>query len=248
MSVNYENLGLSVREKGIFRIGVLAFGIAAGWLFYDKAAMGLAIGAALFPFEGEYGKNLAEKRKNALLMQFKDLLYSLSSSLSTGRSIGQGLEEAIDFCLGAYGEEDYIICELRAMVKKMKEGNVPEMEVLEDFSQRANLEDIRDFVMVCQTCRRLGGDLPQALDKSSEIIGDKITLEKELRTIMAQKRFESRIVALAPFLLILAVKVLSPAYLEPLTATFSGKVISSIALAMIAAAWVCIERVNRIEI
>lgn len=248
MLMNYETSELSLKEKAIFRIAVLVLGIIAGWLFYDKAAMGLVIGAALFPLEREYRKSVMEKRKNELLLQFKDLLYSLSSSVSTGRSIGQGLEESIDFCLGTYGEDDYIIRELKTMVKKMKESNVSEMEVLKDFSERSNLEDVRDFVMVCEICKKLGGDLPKALDKGAEIIGDKITLERELKTLMAQKKLESRIIALAPFILILAIKLLSPSYLEPLAVTSSGKVISSIALTMITAGWVCIERVNRIEI
>lgn len=246
--MSYGTSELSAKEKAAFRFTVFAFGILVGWLFYDEAVIGLLVGISMLPLEGEYKKNVVERRKNTLLLQFKDLLYSMSASVSTGRSIGQALEESLEFCLGTYEKDDYIICELEEMIKKIEQSNVSDIDALKDFAYRSDLEDIRDFVTVCETCKRLGGDFTRALDKSADIIGDKITLEKELKTVMAQKKLESRIVALSPFALIFAVKILSPSYLEPLSVTLTGKVIASVALAMIIAGWLCIERVNRIEV
>ena len=73
-------------------------------------------------------------------------------------------------------------------------------------------------------------------------------LEKELHTIMAQKRFEGYIIAIAPIALMLLMKVASPEYLTPLTSSNTGHLISTMALALIVAAWMIIERVNNIEI
>ena len=43
-------------------------------------------------------------------------------------------------------------------------------------------------------------------------------------------------------------KVASPEYLAPLTSSNTGHLISTMALALIVAAWMIIERVNNIEI
>ena len=65
---------------------------------------------------------------------------------------------------------------------------------------------------------------------------------------MAQKIFESRIVALAPFAMVLLLKIMSPDYLEPMTATQGGRIITTFSLGLAAAALLMMERINKIEI
>ena len=242
----YSIWDLSLYEKFLFRTAVLLFSSAAGWIFYDSALIGTAAGVFMLPMEKQYGKFASEKKKEVLLEQFKDLLYSMSAAVSTGRSLGQAIEESAEFWQGTYGEKDYIMIEISGMVRKMKESNMPDVEVLRDFGDRSGIDDIKDLAMVCTTCKATGGDLSKALTDASDLIGDKITLEKELKSITAQKRFEGRIVSLAPFLLILVIRISSPSYLQPLYS--NGRLISTIALALIICGWILIERVNSIEI
>ena len=74
----------------------------------------------MLPMEKQYGKFASEKKKEVLLEQFKDLLYSMSAAVSTGRSLGQAIEESAEFWQGTYGEKDYIMIEISGMVRKMK--------------------------------------------------------------------------------------------------------------------------------
>lgn len=87
-----------------------------------------------------------------------------------------------------------------------------------------------------------------AVNRAASIIGDKIMLEKELESLMAQKRFEGRIVMLAPFAIMLFLKIVSPEYLKPLTASSKGMIIATAALALICTALYMTERINRIEV
>ena len=123
-----------------------------------------------------------------------------------------------------------------------------DLDVLEDFSRRSGLKDIEDMVMVCRVCKKQGGNLQEALINCNNIIGDKISLEKELKTVMAQKKFEGRVVAIAPFLLMTFIKIISPGYVKPLIDVAAGRLLSTISLILIAAAWITRERVNSIEI
>lgn len=84
--MDYRKLELSFHEKAGFRAAVISTGMMIGWAFYDSVIAGLAAGIALMMTENMYKKGLLEKRKRRLLSQFKDLLYSISSFVSTGRS------------------------------------------------------------------------------------------------------------------------------------------------------------------
>ncbi|MDD6816779.1 MAG: hypothetical protein PUE84_10080, partial [Firmicutes bacterium] len=181
------------------------------------------------------------------LLQFRDVLYSISSAVSVGRSMAQALEESMDFWKGTYDEKDLIMRELAAMVRQMKEGNARDLDVLKDFAGRSGLQDIVDFVMVYENCRTSGADLVKAIDRATGIIGDRIDLERELHTLMAQKQFEGRIIMLSPFALLLFLKISSPDFLEPLTASSAGTMVSTAALGLVAASVLLMERVNRFE-
>lgn len=246
--MDYRTWNLTVYEKIIFRLSVVVVGIGVGWIFYGNVLPGIVIGIILTASEKKYKEFLITKRKEQLLAQFKDLLYSLSSAVSTGRSLGQAIEESIKFWEGTYDESDYIIKELMLMSKKMRESNISDIDAFKDFAERSDLDDIRDFMTVCKTCKSTGADFAAAIDKGSEIIENKIDIERELKSITAQKQFEGKIVALAPIVIILAIKLMSPSYMMPLYDTGIGKIISTISLVLTASGFIAIERVNRIEI
>ncbi len=134
------------------------------------------------------------------------------------------------------------------MTAQIKEGNQKDVEVLRGFAARSGLEDAVDFVTVYESCRMTGGDLPGAINRATAIIGDKITLERELKTLMAQKVFESRIVMAAPVVIVMVLRAVSPEYLTPLTQTSQGRIVMTFALGLMATAVVMMERINNIEI
>ena len=128
-----------------------------------------------------------------------------------------------------YKEDDLIVSELSAMVK----GYVfrePEEDVLKDFALRTGIEDISDFVDIYLTCRETGGDLVNVLNKTSEMILDKIAIEKEIHTITVQKRYEARMLAAMPLLTILFLNLVSPDYLAIMYETHLGSLLMTAAL------------------
>lgn len=246
--IDYNTYSLSTFQKIIFYSLTFAAALILSWLFYDNIHISIFIFLALQPLQSVYKNYLLEKRKSILLLQFKDLLYSLASLISVGRSIGQALEESVSYWQGTYSKNDYIIRELKYMSARMSESRESDIRVLEDFAQRSGLEDIKDFVAACRICKETGGNITKAITKTSDIIGDKINLERELKNIASQKRFEGRIVGLAPFVMIFGVKIMSPEYLIPLTDTFEGRIATTISLGLIVFSWMVIERMNRSEL
>lgn len=248
MPRDYNSTALSKIEMLSFIIFSVSAGCITGLLFYDSILPGAAISSVLFCFLPAYKESIKEKRKKELRLQFRDLLYSVSSSVSSGRSMSEALEESIEFWRSTYEEQDYIIQELYYMVGRIKNGNEKDIDVLKNFALRSNIEDVSDFVNVYENCRLSGGNLSRAIDRATTIIGDKITLERELETMMSQKKFESRIVILAPFILIMMLRLTSPDYLEPLFTTAGGRAVTTISLILIGTAVYMMERINRVEI
>ncbi len=245
--MDYKKMDLSLSELLLFYSLIITFGSIVGWLFYDSALVSAAVICLSVYFKTPYKNYLKIKRQEELLMQFKDLLYSMSSSISVGRSIGQALIESRIFWKNTYSDSDYIMIELLEMEKKMCQSKITDIEVLEDFEKRSGLSDVSDMVLVCKTCKRTGGNMTEALTKCSNIISDKITLQRELKALLYQKKFEGRIVALSPFVIVLVIRLASPSYFLPMIETKIGIIISTISLVMIISGWVYIERVNSIE-
>lgn len=248
MSADYGKWVLSLHDV-ILLFGIAAgCGTAAGWLFYDSAVLGAGTGVLCLLLIPKYKEWRIQQRKRELLLQFRDLLYSISSSITVGRSMRQALEESITFWQGTCSEQDMMIQELKFMVRRMEESNETDVEVLRDFARRSGLPDVEDFVGVYENCKGTGASLITALNRAAAVIGDKITLERELHVLMAQKRFESRIVMISPFAVLFLLKMMSPEYLLPLTETSQGRAVSTVVLLLIAAACMVMERVMRFEI
>lgn len=248
MPIDYERWDLSIREVTVL-IGVsLVASFAVGWLFFDNGIIGMAVGTLLLLLLPKYKQWRIEKRRKQLLIQFRDLLYSIASSIAVGRNLTQALEESSRFWQGTYSEDDLIMVEVRYMLRRINESNETDLTVLKDFAKRSGLSEIMDFAMVYENCKTSGADLMQAIRRAATVIGDRIGLEQELVTMLSQKKFECRIVMSAPFLLLLFLKLMSPDYLVPMFESTEGRFISLSSLLLIVASCLLMERVMKIEI
>lgn len=248
MHRDYRTLVLSNKEKFVFIFAVWAAGLIIAWLFYNSYVTSVIISILLLPILPLYKNRLLKKRRLTLLEQFRDILYSISASISSGHSMTYALNESMVFWKDTYDEKSIIMQELDYMVRNIMNSNENEIDVLMDFSKRAGMEDISDFVSVFAGCRENGGDLSVAIEKSASIITDKITIQSELEAMMAQKRFESRIVSFSPFIMVGFIRLMMPNYLDVMYETNQGRVMMTIALILIMASLIFIERINNIEI
>ncbi len=218
------------------------------YLFYHSVVLALIASFASVFFIQPYKHYLAEKRRKELKGQFRDVLYSISASLSTGHQMAEALSEAADNLSLIYSKDSLIVMELSLMAKRMNEYRESEEEILKDFASRAAIDDITDFVDIYLTCRKTGGDLIKVLTKASEIITDKITVEKEIQTLTAQKRFEAKILTAIPIFIIFALQLLSPGYLAVMYEGIAGRVLMTLALAGIAASYFISNQLTKIEV
>ena len=183
-----------------------------------------------------------------MTVQFKDLLYSLSASVAAGRQMGEALVEAEQNLAVMYEAKEPIMKELRYMRINLVENKESDKVLLKDLATRSKNEDINNFVQVYATCRSMGGDLEKIIGHTSEILSDKMAIEREIKVITAQKKTEGRIISMMPLAMLLMMNVFSYSYIEPLYRTAGGRIIMTGALAGVACGMYLMEKLSEIEV
>ncbi|MEF9921666.1 MAG: hypothetical protein RR769_02030 [Anaerovoracaceae bacterium] len=248
MILDYDEYHLSTIEKRKLSLAVVLLLAAVSIIFYNTLFPVVFSPLAYILGIKHLEEILAVKRKNKLLLQFKDFLYSISSSVATGRHMSQAIEEAKVNLRDIYSDKDLIMLEISEMSNRLKKGNQVDSQVLKDFAKRCKLEDVTDFVEIYNICKTTGGNLILAVDKGANIIGDKITIENEIRTMTSQKKFEGKIITAMPIITILFLRMMSPDYLEIMYVTLGGRVLMTFALLATGLAYLAIERITTIEV
>ncbi len=239
---------LKGRERLIFMAGaVLTYG-GCGYLFYNHGIAALLFACLAWPTSRYYGKYKAHRRMSELSCQFRDLLYSLSSSMATGRHMREALKEAEGSMRLIYGEEALICRELENMMIRMEESGETEEAVLKDFAQRSGMEDVRNFSDIYSICRRTGGNMDRVIRKTVAILLYRIDLDREIRTLTAQKRMEFIILSAMPLAMLVFLRITSGSYLEIMYVTGGGRILMTGAFLAVAAAAVLGIRMTRISL
>ncbi|WP_261378172.1 type II secretion system F family protein [Paenibacillus agilis] len=213
----------------VIGIGCMSF---VGYLFYQHVIGIIIFGALGLYYPRIRCRGLIERRRAQLTLQFKQALHSISSSLSAGRSIENALKEASHDLKMLYpGVEVDMMRELRIIRARMENG-VPMEKAMMDFSQRANQDDISNFVDVIVTCKRLGGDLVEVVRRTSTVISEKMDIVQEIEVLIAQKRLEMKAMMVAPFFFIGFINFSSPDFMAPLYEG-GGRILATVSLALL---------------
>ncbi|MDO3680079.1 type II secretion system F family protein [Paenibacillus ehimensis] len=211
---NEYQLTWGQKTTAIFCGAAVMAGIAM--VFYKNPLI-----AGLFALTGLYypvmrRKAIIAKRKAQLKQQFKQMLASLASSMGAGRSIESSFTEALDDLRLLYPDAGaMIVCELELIIWRLQNGETVEACLL-DFSRRAHVDEISQFADVFVICKRTGGSLVQVVRRTAVMIQEKLDIEQDIQVTLAQKKFESKVLTVAPVILIAALAWMTPDYMEPL--------------------------------
>ncbi len=248
MKIDYQEYELTGKEKYSFYAGGYTCIFALLYLFYHSLLFSAAGGLLIFCCQGFYKSWKAEQRQALLITQFKDLLYSLSSYTAANFQLSEALEGCMDNMKMLYSENSPMVVEMEYMVKSIKENKENDIRLLKDFADRSHCEDIENFVQVYSSCVITGGDQEKVLKNTIEILMDKISIEREIKTLTSQKKFEGNIITAMPLIVIMFLNVFSPDYLEPLYVTLPGRLIMTGALMGLIAAHLMTGRITAIEV
>lgn len=180
-------------------IGALVF-----YLFFRNGIVAaLAAAAVAVLAQGIYQESRLNKRKKELLLQFKDLLESLTSSYATGKNTLDSFKDAWNDLEQIYGEQADITRELAIIVTGM-ESNINVEDLLTNFAQRSGLEDVASFADVFRVSLRQGANIQNIIASTRDVINDKIEIELEIQTIIAGNKNELNIMMVMPLIILVS--------------------------------------------
>lgn len=261
---NYKVYYMSVAEKIIYFLLAFAVGAAVGYLFYGgigkdefdqpttvtyvcnvviSSVVGITAGIFYLPIRT---KQIMEKKRNDLKLQFRELLDALSTSLGSGKNVRDALISSMDDLRIIYADDVAIIKELAIIIDGIN-NNVDVEKSLMDFGIRSGIEDIESFANVFETCYRKGGNIKDVIKNTQQIITEKMEVEMEIQTVVAASANEQTIMTVLPILLIALIKMMSPEFGSNFV-TPVGLISTTIAIVMFVAAYFVGKKILAIKI
>lgn len=246
--MDYDIYVMTPKEKLLYIALAAAVIYAVGYIFYHSHLFSALLTPMALFFPKRRTRQMIEKRKHQLNLQFRDMLYSLSSSLSAGKSVESAFRDVLkDLSIIYPSPETPIIREVEYIVKKVELNETIE-EALADFARRSHLEDIENFVDVFQTCKRSGGNIVEVIKSTSDIINDKIEIKQEIGTLLSERKFEQKVLNIMPIAMVLLLSTTASDYIAPVFVRIEGRIAMTIAIVLFLIAYVIAEKIMKIEV
>lgn len=233
--------------KIILIISIMIFFVV--WIFLRSLlyAFIFSLLGILYPRIQE--KNYETRKKVVFELQFKDAMQSLSNSLKSGNSLQVSMEKCLEDLNRIYKHKKIkpVVEEWEIIVSDLKLGKSTN-DVLIDFRNRVMTEDVDTFVNSAVIINEKGGNLTDVLSNVAQIISDRIEVKRDIQTLTAAKRSEAKVLSLMPIVLVGAIMLLSPGYLEPMYDKPLGKLLAAVGLILLLTNYVIGKKIIDIEV
>jgi tight adherence protein B len=224
--LDHIRAGRSLTNYGLYHLTRSQFIVAAiagflliygaVYLFYHSIFLSFVMASLGIAAPRYRRRSLLLQRKERLKLQFKEALLSLTSSLAAGRSLENAFISTLDDLKLLYPDPRTELLIEFQIVRFRLENAEPLEYALRNFADRAGIDEITQFVDALAACKRSGGDLLEVMKRTSVIISEKLGTEQEIAVIIAQKRFEGRIMMAVPFVFLAFLGLAAPDYMAPL--------------------------------
>ncbi|HVV36926.1 MAG TPA: type II secretion system F family protein [Acidimicrobiales bacterium] len=184
---------------------------------------------------------LGWNRKRKFLKQMPAMLQLLASSLRAGYALLQGCEAV------AREMEDPMGAELRRVLAEARLGRSLD-DALDEMAVRMDSEDFSWVVMAISIQRNVGGNLAELLDTVADTMQARTRLRREVKALTAEGRMSAIILVIMPPALMLAMRVLSPGYLDPLFGETVGKIMLGIGASLMVAGWFWMQKMIKVDV
>ena len=246
--IDYDVYVMSKKEKIVNIILAAIVLFIVGYTFYHNVILSALLMILAIKWPPIRTRQIIERRKNQLTLQFKDMLYSLSSALSVGKSVELGLRDALQDLQVIYPDPDTNILREVEYILRGIEMNITTEDMFSQFAERAHLEDIENFVDIFVTCKRTGGDLMEVMRSTSNTIGEKIEVKQEIETTISGKKYEFQFMMVMPVIMVLFLTVTSGDYMQPVFTTIQGKIAMTVAIAIFGVSYLVGSKIMKISV
>jgi tight adherence protein B len=246
--IDYRVYIMSNAERVFYTLLAAGFLFIVSFIFYHSVFVSMSVSILAVFYPKIKSKELLQKRKNVLSMQFRDALYFLASSVSAGKSVETAFKDTVQELGLLYPDTDSYIVREFAAINNMIEMNETIEEALSDFAERSGSEDVRSFTEVFSAGKRSGGNMVDIIINTSNVIGEKLRIKEEINTLLSQRKLEQKILNAMPALLILLLSWSTGDYMAPVFETAFGRMAMTAAVILLTLACFISKKIMDIEV
>jgi tight adherence protein B len=244
---DYNHYVMSINEKTLYIVLSAIAIFSFSFVFYQHVIFSLLMTPLSLIYPSIRVKQIIAKRKRLLNVQFKDMLNSLSSSMSTGNSLKTSMENLVDDLKIIYPRQDTIIMLEAEYIKRNIDLQVPVQDIWTEFAKRTDIQDISSFSSVLLACMKAGGNLVEVIRTSANIINSKIEVKNQIQTMIFQKKTEQMVLNIMPFFLVIILSIVAKDYIQPIFSTIIGRIIMTIAFFITVASFFISKKIMEID-
>lgn len=230
----HYDLNLQERIQCVLAAGVIT-GIVA-WLFYRSCWGFVLFPVVIVGYTRFYRQEQIRKRKQRLLLEFKDAMRAVSGELLAGYSMENAWKGAEREILELHGEKSLMLEELRWMNTAVQM-NEPLEKMVTMFAARTACDEIESFAEVLAFAKRAGGDFAKIIRTTAQKLSGRMEVEQEIATVLSGKRLEGNVMNLMPMFILAYMTLMAGDFLDVLYGNVLGVMIMSVVLIVYMAAW-----------
>ncbi len=245
LSARLQTAGLQVTSKYYLLIcaAISAFCMLIIVLLLGKslllgALMGFVVGVGLPHL---YVGWRLKKQKKQFLQLFPDAIELIVRGLRAGLPITESMQtvarEIPDPVKPVFAE----ICNQLAL-------GVTLDKAMASMALRLGLTEFNFFVISVVLQRETGGNLGEILSNLADVLRQRHILKLKIKALSSEARASAIIVGSLPFLVFLALTIISPDYLRPMIEDYRGNIAALVALASLATGMFIMARMSQFEI
>jgi tight adherence protein B len=216
-------------------VPLLVWAITGNFLY---ALFALA-GTLFLPF---YVYRIIRKRRfKAFEKQLPDALTMIAGALKAGASINMALESLVKEQPAPLSQE------FQLFLREQRIG-VDFGRSLQNMEQRLPIPDFQMFASALRIAREIGGNLAEILERLSDTLRRKATMEGKIDALTAQGRMQGYVMTALPVLLGFLLYLLEPEAMSKLFTTKEGWITLTVVIVMEIVGYIFISKITAIDV
>jgi tight adherence protein B len=220
-------------------LGMMGFAIASYWIPDLIPDLVLCILSTTLPVI------FLRARRNQRISRFEkalpDALDLLTRSLRAGHSTAAAIEIVSE-------ESDKAVRSQFREVYKQQNFGMPYREALLQLAQRVPSADLRFVVTAMLVQKETGGNLVEILERTAEVLRDRVRVHGEVRIYTAQGRLTGWILSLLPVVMFILINIVDPGYTKILLEDPLGRRLLYMGASLMALGGLAIRKIVNVKV
>lgn len=246
MIKDYQRYEFDKRENLITFFQGMLLNALISYLFYNSFFAMIPGMFFVFFYFKEKKRILVQNRMWRMRKELKEFFHVLIVALQTGRSIENAFFQGMKDLSEYLGKDTELIVELKRICAGLNVGE-PLEKLLLDFSARSRVEELEYFAEVFSIAKHSGGNLIFIMRNTIWMLQERMDVEEEIYTIIAEKRLEFYLMCVIPFGMIVYLRIGAGNLVEILYGNVTGMIVMTACLCVYGGCYFYGKRLLEIE-